>query len=89
MSKKNKKNIISEDKLMKLLELLMTIDRDLPWEHLFKDDCHELFVLFFKVTFYGPGIQYSVENKKGEKVLEIDSHENLEWTIGSIQRPES
>ena len=35
VSKKNKKNIISDDKLMKLLELLMTIDRDLPWEHLF------------------------------------------------------
>ena len=72
-----------------LLELVCTLDRELPWRTAFSEDCHELFVLLFKATYYGKEIQYSVENKHGDVVLAIDDHDALCWALSKIQRTES
>ena len=40
----------------------MKIDKDLPWEEFFREDGLDLFTVFFKVTYYGKDIQYSVSN---------------------------
>lgn len=72
----------------------MTLDRDLPWEDFFSDHGADLFVMFFKLTFYDIGIKYSVYNnnpqdKDDTKEAGIADHENLCWLITNVQKLES
>ena len=38
--------------LTKLIEVLLQIDKDIPYEDFFRSNGDELFNLFFKLTFY-------------------------------------
>lgn len=73
----------------------MTLDRDLPWEDFFSEHGAELFIMFFKLTFYDIDILYSVYNKdpldKNEHAKEADiaDHDNLCWLITNVQKLES
>lgn len=80
----------------------MKIDKDLPWEEFFREDGLDLFTVFFKVTYYGKDIQYSVSNfdlstqesKEQAKKIDYtinhkDDHESLSWMLTSIQKVES
>lgn len=75
----------------------MKIDKDLPWQDFFKEYGLDLFNLFFKVTYYGKDIQYSVSNfdlstkeskdqafNRDYKITLTDDHESLSWMLTSI-----
>jgi hypothetical protein len=38
------------------------MEKELPWEEFFADHGLDLFVLIFKLTYYGDDIEYSVCN---------------------------
>ena len=61
-----------------LFEFVMIMDKDLPWKEFFHEHGTELFTMFFKLTYYGKDIWYSVENPNGEI---IDDHDSLEWVV--------
>ena len=75
----------------KLLDFLLLMDKELPWKEFYKNDGFDLFPMFFKMTFYGPDIKYSVYNTA--PVLDfngkIEEHDNLLWILGEIRRTES
>ena len=72
-----------------MLEVLMIIDEELPYEVFFADTGIDLFTIFFKLTFYDEDIEYSVLNNKLDS-LNIETHSSLSWTImGKIKRVES
>lgn len=86
------------EKMNKLLELLMIMDRDLPWKDFYAEHGSELFPMFFKMTYYGEGIDHSVFNsakKKGKDDKElameevITDNDNLGFIIGQFKRVES
>ena len=74
-----------------LLEFLLLMDKELPWKEFYKNDGYDLFPMFFKMTFYGKDIKYSVYNTT--PVLDfngkIEEHDNLCWKIGDMRRTES
>ena len=75
----------------KLLEFLVLMDKELPWREFYKNDGHDLFPMFFKMTLYGEDIKYSVYNTS--PVLDfngkVEEHDNLLWKMGDIRRTES
>ena len=88
------KKRLDQERIEKLFDFLMTVDRDLPWEDFFGEHGIDLFVLFFKLTFYEKGIKYSVYNnnpidKDDTTEAEIAEHENLCWLITNVQKLES
>lgn len=50
-------------RIIRLIEFLLVVDQELPYEEFFSEHGIELFVMFFKLTFYEKDIQYSVYNK--------------------------
>ena len=56
------KKTVRMEKLNKLLEFLMIMDRELPWEDFYAESGTELFAMFFKMTHYGDEIEHSVYN---------------------------
>jgi len=80
----------------KLLELLMALDRELPWREFFKEDGVDVFTMFFKLTYYGKDIQYSVCNnetldKQHEKfeLHVIEDNESVGWRLTQMHKMES
>ena len=78
-----------------LLEFLMIMDRELPWEDFYKDTGGELFSMFFKMTYYGKDIENSVFNKDKESKDDdvrmqkvITDHDSLCWIIQNFKRLE-
>ena len=72
----------------------MTVDKNLPWEEFFAEHGHDMFTLFFKLTFYGKDIQYSVFNTQMNSTVlnyegKIEEHENLQWILSEIKMTQS
>ena len=72
----------------------MMVDKYLPWQEFFADYGYDMFTLFFKLTYYGEGIQYSVFNTQINSIVlsyegKIEDHDNLEWILSDIKRTES
>lgn len=72
----------------------MTLDKNLPWAEFFMEHGHDMFTLFFKLTFYGTDIQYSVFNTEMKSTVlnfdgKIEDHDNLCWILSDIKRTES
>lgn len=85
-----------EERMGKLLELLMALDRELPWREFFKEDGVDVFTMFFKLTYYGKDIQYSVCNnetldKQHEKfeLHVIEDNDSVGWRLTQIHKTES
>ena len=72
-----------------MLEVLMIIDEELPYQEFFANDGLDLFTIFFKLTFYDEEIEYSVLNNKQDS-LNIETHSSLSWCVMSkVKRVES
>ena len=72
----------------------MTIDKHLPWVEFFEEHGLDMFTLFFKLTFYGPDVQFSVFNTPINSTIlnfdhKIEDHDNLCWILSEIKRTES
>ena len=47
----------------KLLEFLLILDRELPWQDFYAENGSDLLAMFFKMTYFGEDIEHSVFNK--------------------------
>lgn len=77
--KLNKESMKTPERLQDLVDLLMILDKDLPYEDYFQKHGMEWFNTIFKLTFYSNN--YAVINAQQEKgflKLQILNHEEVE-----------
>ena len=89
--KVNKQALKNADKLSDLLDFLMIIDREMPYEDFFQHSGLETFSTLFKLTFYQQ--DYAVVNqdlKKGQYLdLRILEHEEVKSRVESLANKEA
>ena len=70
----------------------MLLDKELPWKTFFQSNGADFLPIFFKLTYYGSDIQFSVANKTLEKNCELEvceDHDSLCWLLTNIKKIDS